>query len=218
MGKLDLAFATRGFSTALDWGVYIFIFILVIGIIGIIAYVYFKFTQYNFRVRILDVVGGSFQEHTDRGGIRKTKGTSKGEGFKLSKDKKAFLPPPPAESIIFSKTGKKICYLAKISPTDYVWIKPNKIFKDKDALVEFSPIPQDQLFWMATKIEEDEKKFAKKEAWYTNPYVMSFLTLGLCLVILIITFKYSSGWQEVAKTNSMELIAATKNALGQQVT
>jgi hypothetical protein len=219
MSKLDAIVSNVNFGKFIDFG-YTAIWALVfIVVVVVVAYFVLIILKYKHKVRVLEVVGDAVQERPDKGALLKDRNTKKAYQFKLLKSK-AVLPPFPADSCVFDKRGKKVVYIAQTSPTDFTYIKPNKNVALNE--IELIPIPQDQLFWMANMIERDGEKYSKELKWYQNPAIMFWGTLGVTLVILILTFKFAGAtWttaQATAKSTSMEIINVAKSSIGQVVT
>ena len=155
MSRLDGVFNSFQFGSFINYGYYVIWGLIFIAIAGAIAYLVLIFIKYKHKVRVLEVVGDAIQEHNDKAALVKDKDTKKAYEFCLLKGK-AKLPPPPADAYIFDKRGKKIVYVAKISPTDYIYARPSVDLTKRE--VNLIPIPQDQLFWMANMIEKDGEK------------------------------------------------------------
>lgn len=218
-GKLDGLFGSMQFGSFINYGYYI-ILLIIICVVGIvISYFVLMILKYKHRVRILEVVGDSLQESKDRGALLKDSKTKKAFEFKLLKGK-VELPPPPADAYIMDKRGKKILYVAKISPTDYIYAKPSHDLTKKEA--NLIPIDQDTLFWYVNKMEHQNEKYRHDMKWYQNPVVMFWGTLGITLVILILTFKFAgqanASWQATAASTANQIINAAKSSVGQVVT
>lgn len=241
MAGLNGIFSSPQFSQVMGYSNYIIYLFFGMIIFGVLAYFVLVMMRYKHKVRILEVVGDALQESNDRGALLKDKQTNKAFQFRLLKNK-CVLPPPPANAFIFDKRGKKVLYVAKISPTDYIYVKPDaqdvplnetdKNFLEgitsrysyitvSDQLVKketsLIPIEQDVLFWYINQLEHDNEKYSNKVSWWQNPYVMGIATLAIVMVILIITFKYAGSWQATAKSTALELMNAGKGYVGQVV-
>jgi len=214
MGGADALFSTVQFGSFLNYGYYIIYLILGAVVFGAIAYFVLVMLKYKHKVRILEVVGDSIQEFQDKAAMLKDKNTKKAFQLKLLKGK-TVLPPPSADAYIFDKRGHKVLYVAKISPTDYIYCKPSMDLTKKEATL--IPLEQDSLFWYVNQMEHDNDKYAEKMVWWQNPYVLGLGTMAICLIILIITFRYAGTWQATAKESALALMEAGNGYIGQVV-
>ena len=214
MAGIEEYLNTNLFSGFINYGYYFIWFAIGGVILGFILYFVLVSMRFKHRVRVLEVVGDAIQEYNDRGALLKDKETKKAFQLRLLKGK-CILPPPPADSYIFDKKGKKVLYVAKISPTDYIYARPSVNLTKRE--IELTPVPQDQLFWMVNMIEKDGEKYSKQVQWWQNPYILGLGTMAICLIILILTFKYSSTWHDTAHSTALSLMEAGKGYTGQVV-
>ena len=241
MAGLEGLFGSVQFGSFIGYGYYAVIFIAVLAVVIPIVYFIMILIWYNQTVVGFEIVGDAVQLFRDKAALLKDKDTKKVFQFKLLK-KKAVLPPPPANSYIFDRRGRKAVMLAQISPTDFVYIKPQpsdiplsvedkKVVEDLQAKysyvrvsekitkkeVNLVPIEQDTLFWYVNMLERQNEKYANKPKWYENPYILGLGCMAICLIILIITFKYAGSWQATAKETALELVEQSKGLVGQVV-
>lgn len=210
---IESLFSSVQFGSFVGMGYSIITYGAVILALAGLGYFIYWIMRYNIPILGLEVVGDAIKIFKDRGALIKDK-SGKFYQFRLLK-KRVDLPVPAADAYVFAKGNKKCVMVSQISPTDFRYVKVSKDITHNE--ISLVPIDQDVLNWYANTMERQNDKYQKEMKWYQNPAMIGLGTLVICLIILIITFKYAGGWQETAKATAVSIMQESKGMIGQVV-
>lgn len=167
--------------------------LIIVAVVGVIAYFLIRLSQYNIKVIVRDVVKGRHIIYHDKAKRHKDK---IGNYWWLLLKEKTKIPEPPAECIETTNKGKKFVELFKLKDSGYFPAKRSEGYvairskigekEFSDRYVEgFEPMTTQDRALMAHELREAEKyKRTNKSALIAQaiPYVALILILTVLLL------------------------------------
>ena len=217
-GGMNMIFGSPQFGSFINYGGVIIWIVIAILFFSVLAFIVLRLMRYKHPVLGFEVVGDAVQLFKDRAALIKDTENKKAFQFKLLKQK-AILPPPPADAYVFDRRGKKAVMIGKISPTDFIYMRPSAELVKGEA--DLAPIKQDVLFWYVQLLKKTQEKYTKELKWYQNPVVISLATLAMCIVLIIVTFKYNAtaaaSMAQAGQAAGIAIVETAKSTVGQVV-
>ena len=170
---------------------YIVIILVVLAIMGAVAYVIWRNKQYKYKVHVLEELsdGGTRIYHDSGRIIKREDGT---RIFRLKFFKDTVLPIPELEAMMIGKGGSKEVFMKKFGINEFDFI-PLGIHL-KALAVNITPFPQGRKNWISTEL----KRSAQRHGSFWDKYGQIITTIGvltIAFIMIIVIFKMA---QEIA--------------------
>lgn len=200
-----------------------FIVLGVMSIVGLLVFIHF--VKYDINVIILSKrAGGTLKMFPDKGAYIKDKDGIVST-FRLLKNRKARIVPPPYELLIPAKRGNFLILYQlneeEFVPVDIDLKKVKVMAEDENGNatlmeVDLEPMPSDVKLWMASMFRQIKQTYGNESVWEKMLPIVTILIVGvLCILLVYFTVTnmgdFAASISQQAKAVS-ELASAVRSA------
>ena len=175
--------------------VIVIICLVVLGLIGGLAYFLKTRKKYDIKVRIYSTRYGAPKTWDDWGAIYKDKNTGQANGFKLKSEKDIIAPP--AYNLIMMSTKGNVIHMRQDSTGHFTFLNPEFI-EDKLGL---KVVREDVRLWQSAQRQQVDILYTKTK-WYSGllAFLPYMITAVLILVLIYVVLQKFDVLQGVATT------------------
>jgi len=175
--------------------VIVIICLVILGLLGGLAYWFKTRKKYDIKVRIYSTRFGAPKTWDDFGAIFKDNKTGQANGFKLKSEKEVISPP--SYKLIMMSTKGNVIHMRQDSTGHYTFLEPEFI----EPLFKLKIVNEDVRLWQSAQRQQIDILYTKTK-WYAPllAFLPYMITAVLILVLIYVVLQKFDVLQGVAST------------------